>query len=94
MGTTGAERRAAIEPWCRCADCDEEWPGDYMVSSELWAEAGMSPRDGRLCFTCLEKRLGRALTILDFSPGIPANKPIHFGYNLAEAPPEGDDNGR
>ena len=94
MGTTGAERRTFFHKHYDCLDCHEQWPGDYVVSDELWSKAGMTPYGGRLCFICLEKRLGRALTILDFPPGIAANKPIHFAYSLAEAPPEGDDNGR
>lgn len=34
-----------------------------------------------LCFACLEKRLGRALTLKDFSAHS-ANDPIRFGYRL------------
>lgn len=35
-----------------------------------------------LCFSCLEKRLDRRLTLDDFDANIPVNKAVHFGYFL------------
>lgn len=64
----------------RCADCGIDtcpgsWkrhpnprPGSwewYMVHDDVWQEAGMD--DGMLCVSCLEQRLGRALTVNDLT---------------------------
>jgi hypothetical protein len=60
----------------RCNDCgvittprppeDGNWEW-YMVTDEIWAEAGMSDyNSGFLCIGCLEQRLGRTLTRDDF----------------------------
>jgi hypothetical protein len=51
----------------------------FIVKDEIWAAAGMPPGEwdsadlsihggGILCVGCIEKRLGRLLTINDFSP--------------------------
>ena len=40
----------------------------------------------RLCFTCLEARLGRKLTIDDFQL-VPINAGIRFGFQLGSEPP-------
>jgi hypothetical protein len=56
-----------------CVDCGEPcyFDDEYMVSNEVWAAAGMIPRNGkedteggkgRLHLACLEKRLGRKVT--------------------------------
>jgi hypothetical protein len=43
-----------------CTDCGLA-PFDYfMVWEELWARAGLDPRE-TCCLECLERRLGRAL---------------------------------
>jgi hypothetical protein len=47
-----------------------EW---YMVTAEVWAEAGMEPDGGYLCIGCLERRLGRRLVPADF-PAWPVNE--------------------
>ena len=86
------QRTFARRRWC--VDCHEEWPPDYMVRDRLWFEARMTPRGGCLCFTCLEKRLGRELVILDFPPGNIANKSVYFGYRLAERLLGGDRYGK
>jgi hypothetical protein len=52
----------------RCLDCrkDTYKMGEYyMVIDAVWAEANPNKK-GMLCIGCLEKRLGRALTIRDF----------------------------
>lgn len=57
----------------------------YMVTAEIWKEAGMPPSiadnhtelDGNfLCIGCLELRIGRRLTALDFTV-CPINDPQH-----------------
>jgi len=53
----------------------------YMIQDELWLSI-MPNRKGSLCFDCVEKKLGRKLTIEDFHNGA-VNNPIFFGYLLA-----------
>lgn len=64
-----------------CLDCRvdvneiDEW---YMVHDEVWRSAGLDPSidvvGEFLCISCLETRLGRELTTLDFTDA-PVNKP-------------------
>lgn len=53
-----------------CVDCgvDTLLAGEYyMVKSEVWLLTGLDTRDGMLCVSCLENRIGRELTVHDFS---------------------------
>jgi hypothetical protein len=60
-----------IDPTFRCVDCGVHC--DYfMVSDELWAASGMAPNGGMLCLTDLERRIGRQLTLDDFTALFPA----------------------
>jgi hypothetical protein len=55
-----------------CIDCrtpDLDW---YMVADEVWAGQAGYRRDETACLDCLEKRLGRGLTVADFT-GAPIN---------------------
>jgi hypothetical protein len=69
-----------------CIDCLKEdlpQPYDqYGLDSSLWRSLGLTPRDN-LCLVHLEKRLGRFLTIEDFTPA-KINNPIRFGYRMAQ----------
>lgn len=76
---TSGERRHL---WGFCLDCLSEDPAEYMVYDRLWKEAGMTPDGGRLCPTCLEKRLGRALTLQDFPSYVPLNRALYLGHGL------------
>lgn len=60
----------AVSDW-RCLDCKintdaiDEY---YMLQNEVWAEA--NPKiDGKLCISCVERRIGRTLTAADFTSG-------------------------
>jgi hypothetical protein len=64
-----------------CFDCEMDIPQNYMVHDEVWELAGLASNGGLLCFDCLENRLGRKLTIDDFSDK-PINAEILFGYKL------------
>jgi hypothetical protein len=55
-----------------CLDCKCVHPGEYMVTSEVWESSGLGCSDGALCLPCLEKRLGRKVSIKDF-----INEPIN-----------------
>jgi hypothetical protein len=59
-----------------CADCGrkDDW---YTVHNRVWAKAGLDP-DALCCLGCLEKRLGRPLTIRDF-PTVMINRHIYAG---------------
>lgn len=59
----GLERE--YENWWACKDCNG-YPDDYMVFHSTWRAAGMAPKGGFLCLSCLERRLGRPLTSHDF----------------------------
>jgi hypothetical protein len=48
-----------------CRDCDCYPTEHYMLPRTLWLSVVPSGR-GRLCLTCLEKRLGRPLATTDF----------------------------
>jgi hypothetical protein len=55
----------------RCLDCKvntdaiDEY---YMLQNEVWAEANPEI-DGKLCISCVERRIGRTLTAADFTSG-------------------------
>jgi hypothetical protein len=60
----------AVCDW-RCLDCKintnaiDEY---YMLRNEVWAEANPEI-DGKLCISCVERRIGRTLTAADFTSG-------------------------
>lgn len=62
-----------------CVDCGTkvlDVTGDvenFMVHDDVWTAAGMG--QGFVCVTCLESRLGRPLTGLDFPLDLPINVP-------------------
>ena len=55
-----------------CTDCGFVPFDHYMVWDELWAKAGLDPRE-ICCLECLERRLGRPLGVDDFPP-LPVNR--------------------
>lgn len=69
---------AEIDARFICVDCSVdtcEIDEYYMVHDHLWAGVGMESDGGMLCIGCLEKRLGRTLTSVDFTA-----YPINQGY--------------
>jgi hypothetical protein len=57
----------------RCVDCCVDTIGEYyMVRNELWAASGLGPNDGMLCLADLERRIGRVLTLEDFTAVCPS----------------------
>lgn len=71
----------------RCLDCGKDTSGGeyYMVSNALWAAAGMDR--GMLCLADLERRIGRWLTIDDFTAMVPSAEcwRCHVAARAAEA---------
>src|SRR5689334_11827041 len=53
----------------KCTHCSGEY---YMVRDELWAAASVKPEGGMLCLADLERRIGRALTVADFTAKMPS----------------------
>ena len=52
----------------------DEFSEVYTVKPKIWKTAGMGPMDGCLCIGCLERRIGRVLTPMDFARKDPFNK--------------------
>jgi len=48
-----------------CQDCEQKWPAHFSLTPCLWRELGL---DGFICLSCVEKRLGRAVTREDLIP--------------------------
>lgn len=61
-----------------CGDCGKVYHQDYMVKSSTWEESA-SKSNEVLHLECLEKRLGRGLTIEDFIEA-PINETFRFAY--------------
>jgi len=61
-----------------CAECGIEGREDYMVKNSIWNESG-SKRGEVLHLRCLEKRLGRLLTVEDFTE-VPCNSLIFWAF--------------
>jgi len=65
----------------RCDQCRSPDADLYMVHDELWESSGL---EGRVCFRCLEKAIGRALVPSDFK-ALPANTDeTHHGPELRQ----------
>lgn len=59
------------DPWCATCDVNVMKIGEYyMVTNDLWKRYGVGR--GMLCIGCLEERLGRELTSVDFTD-VPIN---------------------
>ncbi len=67
---TPAERRAMAKLWDNCDECGARVYDDYMLKDEVWKLTGLrfGPGGGVLHLPCVEKRIGRSLTIDDFAP--------------------------
>lgn len=81
----------------KCMECHVNTLGTshyYMVRNELWKEItskkfkGHLHEKGMLCLNCVEKRLGRKLTLDDFDLNIPVN------YNIEKIINNRDENGK
>lgn len=81
----GTFRIVAIDPdHFQCMDCEEPNHDDYMVDDDVWL-AAVPDGKGKLHAKCLEMRLGRELTLTDFTHtwNLPANAPFRLGYKVA-----------
>lgn len=72
---------AKIHPKRICSGCNDIIEG-YMVINETWKNAELMPTDN-VCLICLETKLQRPLTLLDF-PCCHINLPLLFGFSLAK----------
>jgi hypothetical protein len=64
-----------------CRECGQVCGEDYSLLDEVWALTGLDSKGGRLHLKCVEKRIGRKLTLEDFS-NFPVNEGIRFGFSL------------
>jgi len=62
-----------------CVDCQSEDFIYFMVTNEIWKI--IKGKSSILCIHCVEKRLGRKLTINDFTDAS-INELIFYGYHL------------
>jgi hypothetical protein len=53
------------QPWM-CIDCGKINPTIFMLKDEVWQKTNGSK--DYLCFSCVEKRLGRLITFDDLKP--------------------------
>lgn len=66
-----------------CIDCGQHlYAMTYMVEDDLWASAGLR-KDQLCCEDCLSIRIGRELTIDDYTNAI-INLPLLRGYIMAK----------
>jgi ribosomal protein L33 len=82
MSRIGAEEKRRE---FRCDECGELCHDAYMVHNYVWERAKKDKEEKLhfLHFHCLEKRLGRELTMADF-PTYGVNSGIRFGFSLAK----------
>lgn len=69
-----------------CMDCRDPDPEYYMVWNTLWEKA-VPGGAGKLCFSCLGKRLGRPLRRGDFPPHVPLNQMGEMPAEIARLAP-------
>lgn len=80
------------KPTLECIDCGE-WSEWYMLKDDVWLSAvpdyservahvpGVGTPHVYCCLTCVEGRLGRPLTLSDFS-NAPVNSLLFRGFEL------------
>ena len=69
----------------QCVHCLKDNYDEFMVGPTVWVRAGLHSLAGRLHFKCLEERIGRPLTLIDFTAAN-CNIGIKFGYEMASRP--------
>jgi hypothetical protein len=66
----------------RCdGGCGGSWDF-FKLKNRVWLS--IMPRNGLLCLACVEKKLGRPLTLDDFTND-QINRPLRVGYRMARA---------
>jgi hypothetical protein len=70
------DREPEIDTAFRCVDCGKDTGAPsgeyYSVGDDVWAASGLAPNGGMLCLACLERRIGRPLTMEDFAALVPS----------------------
>lgn len=73
------EQESDLNARYHCAECGKDDLDHYMVTNEVWQAAGMAEgRGGFLHLVCLERRLGRPLSLGDF-PDLTINNAVRYG---------------
>jgi hypothetical protein len=72
----------------RCVDCAKDTLGGeyYMVADDVWAASGLAPNGGMLCLACLGNRIGRPLTMGDFTAVVPSREAWQAYRKLQDTP--------
>lgn len=78
------ETRPLLQAYYRCCHSCGRIASLYMVRDEVWAAAGHPPEGWISCPQCLEKDLGRPLTIDDFDRLPRCNDILFFVYDMAK----------
>lgn len=68
--TKAVKSHPSTADMCLCFDCGVdilEINENYMVTNSRWTSAGMKTYGGMLCIQCLETRLGKKLTSVNFT---------------------------
>lgn len=63
-----------------CDDCGTENPAMIVLKNEIWLS--IAEKKEILCYTCIEKRLNRKLTIDDLKPDIAITRMIQLGLRM------------
>jgi len=72
-----------LPEYLKCKDCGRGLPSLYMLEKGLWAQASGTDHDRNICIWCIEKRIGRPLTIDDFDRHVWVNELIFFAHKMA-----------
>ena len=57
-----------MEHHSRCAHCKDLIAYEYSLNDKVWEQTGIGYHGGVLHFECVEKLIGRKLTLDDFAP--------------------------
>lgn len=92
---TPEDRNLLNQHFYTCLECKLPLYYEYVVHKEVWETAELDYHDGVIHLPCLEKRLGRALTLEDFiepigkkSQGQSINDAIRWAYQRGKASQE------
>lgn len=66
-----------------CKHCNQPIGENYRVHDEVWAQTGLKKYDGVLHLRCLERLIGRPLSLRDFTHHR-VNAAVKFGFELRE----------
>ena len=83
--SSGVMTKEEYEARFSCDFCDKSAndTDNFMVTTNIWKEAGFKNASGIICFDCIEKKLDRKLKITDFNK-CSGNSQIFKGYEIGK----------